>query len=229
YVLCALPKMGFAGVNVTLPHKEHARRLVDRCDDAAVAIGAVNTIVIDTHGALAGRNTDAQGFWAHLVDASGRAEWSGARALLLGAGGAARAALWALRRAGVDVAIANRSGARAHALASEFAADAVAWPETPAALGGFDLLVNATSLGMAGQPPLAIDLSAMADTAVVYDLVYTPLATPLLHAAQARGLVAVDGLGMLIHQAAPAFAAWFGIVPAVDAAVRRHLMAALAP
>lgn len=226
-VLAALPKMGFAGVNLTIPHKEHARRLVDHCDDAAQAIGAVNTIVIDGHGALWGRNTDAHGFWAHLQQQSGRADWHGARALVLGAGGAARAVLWALRQAHADVVIANRGHRRARLLAEEFGAETIAWDEAGTALQRTDLLVNTTSLGMAGQPPLVLDLDPLPAAAVVYDIVYNPLKTPLLAAAEARGLTVIDGLGMLIHQAAPAFAAWFGIMPKVDDAVRAHLIALL--
>lgn len=228
-VLAALPKMGFAGVNVTIPHKEHARRLVDALEPAAQAINAVNTIVIGADGRLLGRNTDGIGFFNHLCQATGRSDWRGARALLLGAGGAARAVTWALRQAGAAVTVANRGAARAQALAADLGANAVDWRQREAALADCDLLINSTSLGMTGQPPLAIDIALLPATAVVYDLVYHPLQTPLLRAARDRGCQAVDGLGMLIHQAAPAFAAWFGVTPAVDDAVRAHVLAALQP
>jgi shikimate dehydrogenase len=223
--LRALPALGFAGCNLTVPHKEAALGLVDRVDDAARRIGAVNTVVVDGSGQLNGSNTDGFGFRESLIaGAPGwRSEWP---ALVLGAGGAARAVVVALLDAGVPlVRVANRNPARARALAETFgeAIEPVAWDQRAAACGGVGLVVNTTTLGMTGQPPLEIDLAALASDAVVSDIVYTPLITPLLAAARARGNCMVDGLGMLLHQARPGFAAWFGREPVVDDALRRHV------
>lgn len=232
----ALPRLGFRGWNVTVPHKERACALVDRRDPAAARMGAVNTVLVHEDGTLEGRNTDGAGFLAHL-----RAEHPGlaletAATLLLGAGGAARALAWVLLEAGVpELAIANRTLDRARILAAELE-DAfsgriatLAWPPPPAALARTRLLINATSLGMAGQPALALDLGPLPEDAVVADLVYVPLETPLLAAARARGNPVLDGLGMLLHQAVPGFAWWGGRVPEVDAAARACLLEVLAP
>jgi shikimate dehydrogenase len=218
----ALPRLGFSGWNVTVPHKEAAFRLVDELDAAASRARAVNTVLVRADGSLLGRNTDGQGFLASLRE--GAASWRPGEALavLLGAGGGARAVALALLDAGVPgLRLANRSRARAEELASELAGagaaavpvEVVAWEERSAALAGAGLLVNATSLGMAGQPPLEIGLDALPGRAVVADLVYVPLETGLLAAARARGNPAVDGLGMLLHQAVPGFAHWGGVTP----------------
>jgi len=226
--LRALPVLGLSGCNLTIPHKEKALAVVDRLDAVARRIGAVNTVVVAADGSLEGRNTDSPGFLANLK-ADGRWRAENGPAVVLGAGGAARAVLVALIDAGVtEILLANRTMERAEALADEFGAPvrAIAWAHRESALAGAALLVNTTSLGMTGKPVLDLCLDELPDHAVVNDIVYVPLETPLLAAARARGLAAVDGLGMLLHQGAPAFEAWFGLMPAVDDALRAHVLAA---
>ncbi len=228
--LRALPALGFAGVNVTLPHKEAAARICDEVDAHARRIGAVNTIVVRDDGTLHGSNTDGYGFLESL-----RGEIAGwtvpDAALVLGAGGAARGVIVALMDAGCrEVRICNRTYERAESLAAEFGGGCVAcaWGERGDAVGGAGLVVNTTSLGMAGKPALDLPLGHLAGDAVVTDIVYTPLVTPLLAAAAARGARAVDGLGMLLHQARPGFAAWFGREPLADRALRQYVLRSLA-
>lgn len=229
--LRALPGDGFAGCNLTLPHKERALGIVDRADATALRIGAVNTVIVAKDGALEGRNTDAFGFHANL--AAGLPGWRAAAgpAVVLGAGGAARAVVAALIDQGApEIRLANRHRARAAALAEALGGPVtvVDWEQREAALEDAALLVNATSLGQSGQPPLLLALERLPPTAVVNDIVYVPLETPLLAAARARGNPAVDGLGMLLHQARPAFAAWFGVMPEVTPELRRHVLASVA-
>ena len=208
-----LQAAGFAGLNVTLPHKQAVMALCDRLDPSAARAGAVNTLVFGPAG-IVGCNTDGAGFLANLV-AHGAAP-SGP-ALLLGAGGAARAIAAALLEAGVAVSITNRSPARAEALAVALPGVRVLpWASRAAALADHALLVNTTQLGMDGQPPLELPLDAASPGLVVADIVYAPLVTPLLADAAARGLPVVGGIGMLLHQAVPGFAAWFGVTPLVD-------------
>jgi shikimate dehydrogenase len=217
----------FAGGNVTIPHKEVVFEAVARRDAAAGAIGAINTLWLEK-GELVGGNTDAYGFAANL-DANAP-EWRQAEtALVLGAGGAARAVLHALREAGIaKVTVANRSAARAGELALAFpGVKPAGLDQAPALLARTDLLVNTTSLGMKGQPSLDLDLDALPDNAVVTDIVYAPLITPLLARAAARGLKTVDGLGMLLHQAVPGFERWFGVRPAVTPDLRALIVADL--
>ena len=223
--LRGLAALGMRGCNVTLPHKEATLALADHADDVARRIGAANTVVVREDGALAVTNTDAFGFIENLeARAPG---WPSDRpAVLLGAGGASRAVIVALLDAGVpQVRIANRTLERAQALADTFgpAVLPVAWEERAAALDGAGLLVNGTQLGMAGQAPLEMTLDGLAGDGVVYDLVYVPLQTDLLRAAAARHLRCVDGLGMLLHQARPGFAAWFGREPEVTGALYAHI------
>jgi len=218
-----LAAAGFRGVNCTIPHKEAALAIADEASDAARAIGAANTLSFRTDGAIHADNTDGFGFLENL--AAEAPDWRAASgpALILGAGGAARAAAHALLEAGCpEVRIANRTGARSCELAAHFGGRAVAvdWAAREAALDGAALAANATSLGMAGQPPLDIRLDAAPTGAVVTDMVYAPLETDLLAAARARALTAVDGLGMLLHQARPGFRRWFGRDPAVTPALR---------
>lgn len=217
---------GWRGFNVTVPHKETIIPLLDRLDPFAERIGAVNTVVALTDGRLEGRNSDAPGFTASL-----RAERElpiGRPAAILGAGGAARAILAALADCGVaDIRIANRNRQRAEALAAGFPASVRDWADRAAMLEGAGLLVNATSLGMEGQPPLEIALDRLPKDAIVTDIVYRPLETALLAAARARGNPTVDGLGMLLHQAVEGFRAWFGVAPEVDRALRDELLAAI--
>ena len=210
---------GLIGANVTAPHKEAAFAVCDRRTEAAAGLGAVNTLWRE-NGALWGDNTDVAGFLDNLdAQAPG---WRGATesAVVLGAGGAARAVVQGLLASGVDrVVIVNRTRARADALAASFGrrTSTAPWEALPRRLGETDLLVNASVLGMEGQPALAIDLDPLPEKAIVADIVYVPLETPLLAAARARGLAAVEGLGMLLHQAAPGFERWFGVRPRVTA------------
>ena len=211
--VAGLRAAGLAGANVTIPHKEAALALCDTLDDAARRAGAVNTLVF-SRGKIHGSNTDGAGFLANLAAHGVAADGP---ALLLGAGGAARAIAGALMARGARVTVANRSPDRAEALRSTLPGLAtVAWEAREPALADHALLVNTTSLGMEGQPALPLDLSRAAPWLAVADIVYVPLTTPLLAQAAARGLRTVPGLGMLLHQAVPGFSAWFGIVPAVD-------------
>lgn len=225
--LRALPALGFWGCNVTVPHKEAAFRTVDRLDEAARRIGAVNTVVVHPDGSLEGRNTDGFGFAENLREGAPGWQPTAAPALVLGAGGAARAVVVALLDLGVpDVRVANRTQAKAEELAADLGVgvSVVPWEERADALADTGLLVNTTTQGMQGQPPLDLDLAALPPAAVVTDIVYTPLLTPLLRDAQARGNVIVDGLGMLLHQARPGFQAWFGLLPDVTPALRRFVL-----
>jgi len=226
--LRALPVLGLRGVNLTLPHKEAALGLVDRASEEAKRIGAVNTIVVDGEGRLEGRNTDGYGFLAHLK--ASMAGWlpESGPAVLLGAGGAARAIAVALLDAGVpELRLVNRTPERAAGLAKALGGNILAmpWQNRGEALDGAALLVNSTTLGMVGNPPLDIDLSRLPRQAPVYDIVYAPLETPLLAAARARGNPCVDGIGMLLHQARPGFAAWFGVEPEVTSELRSFVLA----
>lgn len=228
-VLRDLPRMGFVGANVTLPHKESALAAVGEVEALARRVGAVNTIVVTEERGLVGRNTDVYGFLENLK--AGAPGWRADRgpAVVIGAGGAARAVAVALAEAGApEVRIANRTAARAQELAAALGAAAlpVPWHERAGALDGAALVVNATALGMTGAPPLDLDLGLLPREALVTDIVYSPLETPLLAAAAARGNAVVDGLGMLLHQARPGFAAWFGVEPEVTPELRAFVMAA---
>ena len=230
--LDGLPALGFAGCNVTLPHKQAVFERVDEHDAAALAMRAVNTVLILPDGRLRGLNTDGAGFLAHLRAEQPTLNLAGKRALLLGTGGAARAIARVLLDAKIGrLGLCNRTRGRAEALAVDLNADdrieIVSWEEREAALEGLALLVNTTSLGMTGKPPLDLGLDALPRDAVVDDIVYRPLQTPLLAAARARGNPTVDGLGMLLHQAVPGFAHWGGVTPAVDAATRRAVLTVL--
>jgi shikimate dehydrogenase len=227
--LRALPLLGIAGVNLTVPHKEKALAAMDALTPAARRIGAVNTVIV-RDGKLHGDNTDGFGFIESLKAAL--PEWRPAAgpATVIGAGGAARAILAALIDAGVQqLCVVNRTEARTEALAREFgcAIGVTPWAARDEALEGAALLVNATTLGMAGQPPLEFALDRLPQAAAVYDVVYTPLETALLAAARARGNPSIDGLGMLLHQARPGFEAWFGIAPTVTAQLRTFVIQSL--
>jgi shikimate dehydrogenase len=225
--LRALRPLGFAGVNLTVPHKELALPILDHVDPLARRIGAANTIVVRGDGSLEGRNSDAFGFIENIRD--GARTWSpGAPAVVVGAGGAARAVVVALLEAGVrTVRIVNRTRERAARLADEFGITPCEWGDWRTALDGAGLLVNTTTQGMEGQPALDIELDALPTDAVVNDIVYVPLETPLLAMARRRGNPVVDGLGMLLHQARPGFHAWFGIDPEVTPDLRAHVAAGL--
>ncbi len=221
----ALPALGFVGANVTVPHKSLALSLVDRVNPVARRAGAINTVIVAADGTLEGRNTDAFGFLAALQQDA--PAWNiGRPAVVIGAGGSARAVIVALIDAGVtEIRLANRTRGKAEALMELGPAlRLVEWEKREAALEGAGLLVNTTVLGMGGQPPLELDLTALPKDAVVNDIVYTPLETALLAAARARGNIVVDGLGMLLHQARPAFHAFFGLDPAVTPALRSNVL-----
>lgn len=221
--LRGLPALGFKGCNLTLPHKEAALLLVDEVSEAGRRIGAVNTITVDEDGRLTGDNTDGFGFIANLQ--AGAAVWraTDGPAVILGAGGAARAIAVALIDAGIPgLRLTNRTFKRAEHLAEALrpmapatSIEVVDWQERSDALDGTRLLINTTSLGMSGQPPLEIDLDGLPDGATVTDIVYSPLETKLLEEARSKNHVVVDGLGMLLHQGRPGFAAWFGTDPDV--------------
>jgi shikimate dehydrogenase len=228
--LKTLGSHGYAGANVTLPHKEAALAAADRADQAAITIGAANTLWLDAKGLLHASNTDAYGFMTHLAQEA--PDWNRGKrpVMVLGAGGAARAILQGLIEAGASkILLANRTGDRAKALAQSFGprVSVVPWEDRSKALAGCGLLVNTTSLGMTGKPPLDIDLSALPLDAIVADIVYSPLETPLFAAAVGRGNRTVDGLGMLLHQAVPGFERWFGVRPEVTPALRAHVAAHL--
>jgi shikimate dehydrogenase len=219
--LAGFAARGYVGANVTIPHKEAALALTAP-DARASAVGAANTIWRDG-GALKSTNTDVEGFLANLDAAAPGWERGSQSAVVLGAGGSARAVVFGLIERGVTrIHVVNRSIERAQALRERFGAAVrpARWEEAGALLGDAGLLVNATSLGMKGQPPLSIDVGLLPARAVVTDLVYVPLVTPLLAAARARGLATADGLGMLLHQAVRGFSLWFGVVPAVTAELR---------
>ncbi|WP_244457287.1 shikimate dehydrogenase [Roseomonas fluvialis] len=214
----ALADLGFQGANVTIPHKQAAFGVCDVVDATARRAGAVNTLVF-RDGRIEGSNTDGFGFLESVRAGAPGWQPTAGPAVLMGAGGAARAIAAALVDAGCPrVTLVNRSRVRAEALAQDLGGPITIADAPP--LADAALLVNTTSLGMPGQPVLAIDPASLPATAVVADIVYVPLETPLLAAARARGLQAVDGLGMLLHQARPGFEAWFGVAPAVDAALR---------
>jgi shikimate dehydrogenase len=212
---------GYVGGNVTVPHKEAAHRAVDRHDEAAEAIGAVNTVWLEGR-LLMGGNSDAHGFITDLDEQAPGWDVTDGCAVVLGAGGAARSAVYALARRGLHVRVVNRTFERAVELARHLGGrvHAFRFDQLPSLLAGADLLANCTSLGMAGSAPLAVDLAPLRRTAVVCDMVYVPLETSLLAAARARGHRVVDGLGMLLHQAGFGFGKWFGTLPPVTAELR---------
>jgi shikimate dehydrogenase len=219
---------GFVGANVTIPHKEAALAL-SAPDQRALAVGSANTLWLD-QGQLKSTNTDVEGFLANLDAAA--PGWDRAEAaLVLGAGGSARAIVFGLIERGFRrIHVANRTIERAGALREKFGAAVLPtmWSEVPVLLPNVGLLVNTTSLGMQGQPPLDLDIAALPKAAVVADIVYVPLTTPLLAAARSRGLPTADGLGMLLHQAVRGFSLWFGVKPDVTAELRAVVEADLA-
>jgi shikimate dehydrogenase len=226
--LRALPVLGFRGCNVTIPHKEAALQAVDEVEPLAARIGAVNTVIVREDQSLLGCNSDAFGFIESVRDALPAWRADKGPAVVIGAGGAARAIVVALQQEGArEIRIANRSTERAESLAVEFGLTMVPWDSRVEALRGAALVVNSTSQGMEGEMPLDLPLDALPTDAVVFDSVYVPLETPLLAAARRRGNVAIDGLGMLLHQGRPGFAVWFGIEPEVTFELRRAIEATL--
>ena len=222
--LKGLQAAGFRGVNVTVPHKEAALRACDTLDPDAKRIGAVNTIVFGDDGSIQGSNTDAYGFIENIRQT---AAWSGGVAVVLGAGGAARAICVSLIDAGAtQIHLINRTKSRAESLAREFGNKIRVedWKNRSNTLLNASLLVNTTSLGMTGQPPLDINLDVLPTAAIVNDIVYAPLETPLLATARSRCNITIDGLGMLLHQARPGFEIWFGTDPEVTEAMRNIVL-----
>jgi shikimate dehydrogenase len=218
----SLGKDGLVGANVTLPHKEAAFAACDWLTSNAADLGAVNTLWLE-NGKLCGDNTDVGGFLANLDDQAPGWRTRTRAAIVLGAGGAARAIVHGLLSSGLEeIAIVNRTADRAERLVAQFGpkARAEAWSALPQLLGGADLIVNTTSLGMPGQPDLDIPLDTLNAQAIVADIVYTPLQTSFLKSAKARGRATVEGLGMLLHQAAPGFERWFGVRPQVTPELR---------
>ena len=225
----SLSERGYAGANVTVPHKEAALAL-SQPDDRARAVGAANTLWFD--GGLRSTNTDVEGFLSNLDSAAPGWDRGLNKAVVLGAGGAARAVIYGLQTRGVPgIVIINRTPSRAEALRERFGERIrlARWDELNGELGDTALLVNTTTLGMHGQPEPVADLSRLPGHAIVADLVYVPLLTPLLKTAKARGLRTADGLGMLLHQAVGGFTLWFGKKPAVTPQLRALLEADLSP
>jgi shikimate dehydrogenase len=224
--LRALHPLGFAGVNLTIPHKQHAMTLVDEVDTVAVRIGAISCVVVRPDGTLLGSNNDCYGFIHNL-----KQEQPGWRAdagpiVVLGAGGGARAVCYGLLQEGArEIRLVNRTLARARGIAAEFGAviEALSWEERQDALEGAAMVVNATSQGMSGQPALDIRLDKLPKSALAADIIYVPLETPFLAAARMRGNRTVNGLGMLLHQGRPAWKAWFGIDTQVTPELRTLL------
>ncbi|MCB6177991.1 shikimate dehydrogenase [Rhodobacter sp. Har01] len=228
-VLRDLPKMGFVGVNVTLPHKEAILQIADIITDRAALIGAANTIIYRKDGKIHADNTDGSGFIANLRQNAPHWVANAGPAAVLGAGGAARAVVAALIEVGVpEIRLANRTRPRAEAMRSDFGAKIVVheWVQAGAMLEDCATVINTTALGMTGKPDFSVRLDALPQQALVTDLVYTPLKTQLLIEAEERGNTVVDGLGMLLHQAAPGFERWFGQRPDVDEATRQAVLSA---
>lgn len=224
----ALQAEGWRGLNVTIPHKLAALRLADRATERAQAIGAANTLVFQENGEIFADNTDAYGFSENLRQETEGREFSGAAALMIGAGGAGRAIIYALREMGLArLTIVNRTISKAEALSTAFGGwpDVAPFEEVGKHLPEADLIINTTSLGMAGNPPLELPFSEAKPGALVTDIVYTPLMTPFLLSARDHGLSFADGLGMLLHQGRPGFHAWFGAEPEVDDNLREVMLA----
>ncbi len=228
--LRGLRALGFAGCNVTLPHKEEAARIVDRLDPAGTRMGAINLVVVEADGTLSGYNKDGYGFIENLRD--GKADWhaDAGPVTVLGAGGGARSVVASLLDEGAgEIRIVNRTRSRADELAAKFGphVHAFDWAERHAALARTALVVNTTNQGMIGQPPLDLDLGELPHDALVCDIIYNPLQTKLLVDAAARGNPTVNGLGMLLHQARPAFQAWWGVLPEITPELRKTVEATI--
>ncbi|HTS21033.1 MAG TPA: shikimate dehydrogenase [Casimicrobiaceae bacterium] len=240
YVLFAVPPekleaavrglgpLGLRGCNVTTPHKQAIFPLLDRVDDLARRIGAVNTVVVEADGTLTGFNNDGNGFIQSLRDADPKWRPDSGPILVLGAGGASRAVVASLAAQGAkEIRVANRTQEKAREIAQAVgsAVKVVPWEQRETALDGVALLANATSLGSAGKPPVEISLDRLPKHALVGDLIYVPPETPLLAAARMRGNVTVNGLGLLLNQARPAFNAWFGVMPEITPALKQAIAA----
>jgi shikimate dehydrogenase len=226
--LRALPALGFSGCNLTIPHKVEALKLVDRVDHLAARIGAINTIVVEADQSLTGRNTDAFGYIESLRDAQPQWQADTGPAVVVGAGGAARAVIVSLMDQGArEIRLTNRSWSTAYDMSKEFGepVQAIAWEDRHDALAGAALLVNATNQGMQGEAALDLRLDQLPVEALVSDIIYIPMETPLLTAARRHGNETVNGLGMLLNQARPAFEAWFGVLPGITQDLLRQVRA----
>lgn len=228
--LAGLPALGFAGCNVTIPHKVTAMELMHELDPMARRMGAINTIVVQPDGSLKGFNNDGYGYIQCLLDAQPDWRADAGPITVLGAGGAARAVVLSLAERGAkEIRLLNRSQDKAEQLAREFGGPitVLPWAQRHEALAGISLLVNTTNQGMHGSPALELDLAQLPKHALVSDVIYVPLETPLLAAARARGNPTVNGLGMLLNQARPAFQAWFGVLPEITTELRQSIEATL--
>ncbi len=224
-----MPKMGFVGCNVTIPHKEAILNIADVITDRAALIGAANTLIFRKDGKIQADNTDGSGFIANLRQNAPDWQPASGPAAVFGAGGASRAVIAALIEVGApEIRLANRTRARADALRSDFGAKVhvYEWVQAAEMIDGAATVVNTTALGMTGKPDLVLPLDTLSSGVLVTDLVYTPLKTQFLIEAEARGAKVVDGLGMLLHQAAPGFERWFGHRPEVDEATRQAVLTA---
>lgn len=227
--IAMLPKLGFVGVNVTIPHKEKVLGLADLVTDRAALIGAANTLIFRADGAVHADNTDGYGFIENLRQGAPNWQPKAGPAAVFGAGGAARAVLASLVEVGVtEIRLSNRTRGRADALRAEFGPkiEVYDWVQAGNMIDGAATVINTSSLGMVGKPDFRVPLDALSPSAVVTDIVYTPLRTRLLVEAEAAGCTIVDGLGMLLHQAAPAFERWFGQRPEVDEKTRAIVLGA---
>lgn len=223
----AMPKMGFVGCNVTIPHKVNVLKLADQISDRATLIGAANTLIFKENGEIFADNTDGYGFMANLRQNAPDWDPKGGPAAIFGAGGAARAVIVALADAGVSrIMLSNRTRAKADALRSEFGAriEVVDWVQAGNMLEQAHTVINTTSLGMDGSPELRVPLDGLRRGTLVTDIVYAPLRTKLLQEAEAAGCITVDGLGMLLHQGVPGFERWFGHRPEVDDQLRQAVL-----
>ena len=230
--LHALQPLGFAGVNLTIPHKQHAMTLVDEVDSVAIRIGAISCVVVRPDGSLFGSNNDCYGFIHNLKQTQPGWGADAGPIVVLGAGGGARAVCYGLLQEGAkEIRLVNRTLARANGIAAEFgsAIEVLHWEDRHDALEGVVMAVNATSQGMAGQPALDIRLDTLPTTALAADIIYVPLETPFLAAARKRGNPTLNGLGMLLHQGRPAWKAWFGIEPEVTEELRALMERSLEP
>jgi shikimate dehydrogenase len=226
-VIRTLPEMGFVGVNITVPHKERVMRMADQVTDRATLIGAANTLIFLKDGKIHADNTDGYGFIQNLKQNAPQWDAKAGPAAVFGAGGAARAVIVSLLDAGApEVMVANRTRMRAEALRADFGkrVKVVDWVQAGNMLEVAATVVNTTSLGMVGKPPFRVPFEALQKGTLVTDLVYAPLKTPLLQEAEEMGCITVDGLGMLLHQAVPAFERWFGVRPEVDDATRAAVL-----
>jgi shikimate dehydrogenase len=230
--LRALHALGFAGVNLTIPHKQHAMTLVDEVNPVAIRIGAISCVVVRPDGSLFGSNNDCYGFIHNLKQTQPGWRADAGPIVVLGAGGGARAVCYGLLQEGAkEIRLVNRTFARANGIAAEFgsAIEVLRWEDRDDALEGVVMAVNATSQGMSGQPALDIRLDKLPRKALAADIIYVPLETPFLAAARKRGNSTLNGLGMLLHQGRPAWKAWFGIEPEVTAELRSLMERSLEP